>query len=103
MPNVQVNAPQRSRGASSEVGRVSIKDPVAHLGGGGEDILLCEIVDAFDIFGVRLSFRIAASAAPVLNCMDDCRRAPFFPVIDKEGRGAGSQRSPKPGSGDVVF
>jgi hypothetical protein len=76
---------------------------VTHLGGGGEDILLGEAVDAFDTLGVRLSFRIAASAAPVLNCMEDCRRAPSLPVIDKEGRDGGLQRSPKAGSGVVVF
>jgi hypothetical protein len=76
---------------------------VAHLGGGGEDILLCNAADVFDVLGVRLSFRMAASAAPVLNCMDDCRRAPSLPVIEREGRGAGFQRSPKAGSGDKVF
>jgi hypothetical protein len=76
---------------------------VAHLGGGGEDILLCKGADVFDVLGVRLSFRMAASAAPVLNCMDDCRRAPSLPVIEREGRGAGFQRSPKAGSGDEVF
>jgi hypothetical protein len=76
---------------------------VTHLGGGGEDILLCEAVDAFDNLGVRLSFRMAASAAPVLNCMDDCRRAPSFPVIENEGREAGFQRSPKAGSDVVLF
>jgi len=76
---------------------------VAHLGGGGEDILLCRVVDAFDVLGVRLSFRMAASAAPVLNCMDDCRRAPSLPVIEREGRDGGFQRSPKAGSSDEVF
>jgi hypothetical protein len=76
---------------------------VTYLGGGGEDILLCEAVEAFDILGVRLSFRMAASAAPVLNCIDDCRRAPSLPVIDKEGRVAGFQRSPKAGSAVALF
>jgi hypothetical protein len=46
---------------------------------------------------------MAASAAPVLNCMDDCRRAPSLPVIEREGRGAGLQRSPKAGSVVVFF
>jgi hypothetical protein len=76
---------------------------VAHLGGGGEDILLCKTDDVFDVLGVRLSFRMAASASPVLNCMDDCRRAPSLPVMEREGRGAGFQRSPKAGSGGEVF
>lgn len=76
---------------------------MAHLGGGGEDILLCKTDDVFDVLGVRLSFRMAASASPVLNCMDDCRRAPSLPVMEREGRGAGFQRSPKAGSGGEVF
>lgn len=76
---------------------------MAHLGGGGEEILLCRVADEFDVLGVRLSFRMAASAAPVLNCMDDCRRAPSLPVMEREGRDGGFQRSPKAGSGDKVF
>lgn len=40
---------------------------LTYLGGGGEDILLCEAADVLDTRGVRLSFRMAASAAPVLN------------------------------------
>jgi hypothetical protein len=76
---------------------------VAHLGGGGEDILLCKDADVFDVLGVRLSFRMVASASPVLNCMDDCRRAPFLPVMEREGRDTGFQRSPNAGSGDEVF
>lgn len=76
---------------------------MAHLGGGGEDILLCKDADVFDVLGVRLSFRMVASASPVLNCMDDCRRAPFLPVMEREGRDTGFQRSPNAGSGDEVF
>ena len=76
---------------------------MTHLGGGGEDILLVAFVDAYDTLGVRLPFRMTASAAPVLNCMEDCRRAPSLPVKDKEGRVAGLQRSPKAGSNVVVF
>jgi len=89
--------------ASGNIGRQLVKPLVAHLGGGGEDILLCRVSDVFDVLGVRLSFRMAASAAPVLNCMDDCRRAPPLPVIEREGRDGGFQRSPKAGSGDKVF
>ena len=76
---------------------------MTHLGGGGDDILLCEFVDTLDNLGARLSFRMAASAGSVLNCMEDCRRAPSLPVVDKEGRGAGFQRSPKAGSNVGVF
>jgi hypothetical protein len=83
--------------------KTACQAPVAHLGGGGEDILLCKVSDVFDIRGVRLSFRMAASAAPVLNCMDDWRRAPSLPVMEREGRDAGFQRSPKASSGDVGF
>jgi hypothetical protein len=36
-----------------------------YLGGGGEDILLGGVADEVD--RVRLSFRMAASAVPVLN------------------------------------
>jgi hypothetical protein len=83
--------------------KTACKGFVTDLGGGGEDILLCEAAEAIDTLGVRLSFRMAASAAPVLNCMDDWRRAPPLPVIEKEGRGEGLQRSPKAGSVVVLF